>query len=336
MEYNPYITIDSARPLPPERNPLYKKKERRNLRRIGWALVVYLIFTSIVVMTAQVVCLSFFPEFAKGETFNLLCQIVPPYLLGFPLFALLLAGMPKKAPKRIKPGFSDKVSFLAVTFFLMLAGNYIATVLMTMMETLRGGEITNIIEQQITSFSPLTNLILMVILAPIVEELMCRKLIIDRLLPYSETLAILTSGLFFGLLHGNFYQFFYAAFLGILFGYIYVKTGNVLHTILLHMTVNFTGSIIAPFLNEMTSEQASAPTSINPWAVVGSLYSAAMTLLAVCGIILLFRKRKSLDVKKIGDRFLTLSTQFKLAWCNSGTIVYLVICLLMFVSSLYI
>lgn len=333
---NPYTSYDPNYYLPPERNPAYKRQERRNLRRIGWALAGYLLFANVIAVTLYYVAAAFFPEVTDHEAFVLLQQLVPTYLLGFPLFALLLIGMPKKAPEKKKLGFSGWIAFLAVSFFLMMAGSYIAGGLMTVIETIRGTEITNAIDQQITESSPLSNLILIVLIAPIVEELMCRKLIIDRLLPYSEVLAVLTSGLFFGLLHGNFYQFFYAAFLGLLFSYVYVRTGNILHTIVMHMIINFTGSIIADFINKMTSDLASAPTSINPWDVVGGVYSMAMLTLAVCGAVLLFRKAKDPDLKKTGDRWLTLPTQFKLAWCNSGTIVYCVLCLMMFISSLYI
>ena len=46
---------------------------------------------------------------------------------------------------------------------------------------------------------------------------------------------MLFSGLMFGLFHGNLNQFVYAFVLGLCFGFIYVKTGNIRYTIGLHM-----------------------------------------------------------------------------------------------------
>ncbi len=336
MEHYSYTPHQPPVYLPPEQNPVYKQQERRNLGRIGWALTVYLAAVTLLATAIYAVANTFFPAIADYRYFNLFVQIVLPYLLGLPLFAGMLTRMPKTAPKKKKLGFAGWIAFLATAFFLMMAGSYIATFLMNALEAFKGGEITNAIDQQITQSSPLENLILVVIIAPIAEELMFRKLIIDRLLPYSEVLAVTVSGLFFGLLHGNFYQFFYAAFLGILFSYVYAKTGKILHTIVMHMIINFNGSIIASFLNDMTSEQASAPTSINPWAIVATVYSLAMMTLAVCGAILLFRKIRKTELKKTGTRWLTLNTQFKLLCGSAGTIVYCVICLLAFISSLYI
>ncbi len=329
--YNPYQTF-----LPPEQNPAYKKQERRNLGRIGWALTVYLAVVSLLATAIYTVADTFFPAVTEYRYFDLFVQLVPAYVVGFPLFAGMLIGMPKKAPEKKKMGFAGWITFLAIAFFLMTVGNYVATYLMSAFEAIKGGEITNAVDQQITGSSPLENLILVVIVAPIVEELMCRKLIIDRLMPYSEALAVTVSGVFFGLLHGNFYQFFYATFLGVLFSYVYTRTGKILHTIVMHMIINFTGSIISSTLMELVGDTNGGLESITWWDALAGVYSIALWALVICGGILLFRSFKKLELKKTGNRWLTLKTQFKLLFSSAGTIVYCVICLLTFIGSLYI
>ena len=47
----------------------------------------------------------------------------------------------------------------------------------------------------------------------------------------------------FAFYHGNIYQFCYAFVLGCVFGYVYVKSGKMIYTIVLHMMINFMGSI---------------------------------------------------------------------------------------------
>ncbi len=88
------------------------------------------------------------------------------------------------------------------------------------------------------------------ILAPILEELVFRKLLIDRAVVFGDRTAILLSALFFGLAHGNFYQLFYAFALGCLFGYVYIRTGKIGYTISFHMTINFLGGFVSSFLLE--------------------------------------------------------------------------------------
>ncbi len=119
-----------------------------------------------------------------------------------------------------------------------------------------------------------------VIGAPILEELACRKLLLDRLHKYGQIPAMIVSGLLFGLLHGNSGQFFLAFFLGVIFAAVYLKTGNILYTMGLHAIINFTASI---------------PTFLS-WAgvdVSGVFYFILLPLFFVAGIVLLIVKRKS-------------------------------------------
>ena len=68
--------------------------------------------------------------------------------------------------------------------------------------------------------------IIAVLIAPTAEELLFRKLLTERIVKYGELAAVLASGLFFGLFHGNLNQFSYAFLLGLFLGFIYVKTGK--------------------------------------------------------------------------------------------------------------
>lgn len=76
------------------------------------------------------------------------------------------------------------------------------------------------------------------VLAPIFEEIVFRKHLMDRLSKYGVSGAIIVSGLFFGLYHLNPLQFFFATMLGIVFGYVYAYTHNIVYTILLHFFYN--------------------------------------------------------------------------------------------------
>ena len=58
--------------------------------------------------------------------------------------------------------------------------------------------------------------------APVVEEFIFRKFLIDRVYRYGEWVAILTSGLMFGLFHENLAQFFFATLIGCFFAFFYI------------------------------------------------------------------------------------------------------------------
>ncbi|MBQ7035110.1 MAG: CPBP family intramembrane metalloprotease [Clostridia bacterium] len=314
---------------------LQRKAARKNIARLGFALLIYMLLTSVLQATITLLCNQFFPAFYNGPYFMLLLSGAG-YLVGVPLFWGLVASMPKKAPKKQKLGFENGLAFLAVAYLFMMLGNYIANFLMALIQNLRGAEITNAVSAWITGMHPLILFAIVVVMGPIVEELIFRKWIIDRLLPYSEWLAVLTSALFFGLIHGNFYQFFYATFLGLLFSVVYTKTGKLRYTIAIHMLINFTGSIIAGFLQEATADLSGAASSFNLWHLVSAVYSMGMMALAVCGAIFLFRKVKDLRLSRHGEKDLPFRSQLSATWLNWGTILLCGYCFIMFIYSLFI
>jgi len=90
--------------------------------------------------------------------------------------------------------------------------------------------------------------LLMVIAAPILEELIFRGIMLDGLLKrYSPIKAILISSFLFGLVHLNPWQFITGLFLGVFMGWIYYKTKSISFTIIIHASVNLTGYLMRVF-----------------------------------------------------------------------------------------
>ena len=91
------------------------------------------------------------------------------------------------------------------------------------------------------------NFLSVAVLAPLLEEWLCRGLIIRTLYRNGVKAfwAIILSALFFALIHGNPWQAIPAFALGCLFGYVYYKTGNLWLCILMHFTNNFTSLMIS-------------------------------------------------------------------------------------------
>ncbi len=81
--------------------------------------------------------------------------------------------------------------------------------------------------------------IAVVILAPILEEILCRGIILKGLLKrHSPWKAIIVSSILFGVLHLNPWQFVSAFGIGMIAGWVYWKTKNLLLPILIHMANN--------------------------------------------------------------------------------------------------
>ena len=106
------------------------------------------------------------------------------------------------------------------------------------------------------------------VFAPLFEEWLCRGLILRGLLQKtSPAAAIVVSAAFFAVLHMNPWQALPAFLLGLLFGYVYYKTGSLKLTMLMHC-VNNTMAVLLTRIPSL--EEIDSFTEIfSPWAYAG-------------------------------------------------------------------
>jgi hypothetical protein len=94
-------------------------------------------------------------------------------------------------------------------------------------------------ESNANPFTPLTITFGALFIAPILEEIIFRGIILKGLLiSYSAKKAIIVSAILFGLIHGKVLLILPAIIIGLFFGWIYYKTKSIGTTILLHSFAN--------------------------------------------------------------------------------------------------
>ena len=232
-------------------------------------------------------------------------------VIGFPLTYILTKKIPARDIPNRKFGFFKFLPYIFMTFAIMLPGSIIGSLIHSMLTVPFGGSGANAVTEILFNSSPIPRIITVGILAPIFEELIFRKLLVDRLSRYSSFMAIIVSGLFFGLYHGNFAQFFFATGIGFLFAFLYTKTGKIHLTIILHMIVNLFTSVITTtaiqkFLalnpnRDLSQEYLMAhPEAAAALGGVGLVY-VTMGVLAFIGIIcfIVFAVTKKFRLEKI-------------------------------------
>ena len=103
------------------------------------------------------------------------------------------------------------------------------------------------------------------IFAPLFEEWLCRGLVLRGLLQKkSPAVAISLSALFFAVLHMNPWQAVPAFILGLLFGYVYYRTGSLKLTMLIHC-VNNTFAVIFSKIPQFKDAESFLDV-MSPWA----------------------------------------------------------------------
>lgn len=282
------------------------------------------------------------------ENYNLYFLIImlPMYAISMPLTILLISRIPAATIE--KKNMTVKQWFVAffMCYSIVYLSNIIGNVLTTVISTIKGSAVSNVMLDLSTTLSPWASIPVMVILAPIMEELIFRKLLIDRTVKFGEGTAILMSGLMFGLFHGNLNQFAYAFTLGIFFGFLYVKTGKILYTVILHMVINFFGSVVAPLLLNYSGYMEIAGAMEDPELMMSivmehlpglmlfMVYALVLLGIVIAGIVLLIANAKKFKTNS-GEVTLPKGKRFSTIFLNVGMILFSLFWIVQIISQLF-
>lgn len=284
--------------------------------------------TSFIINTAA-------PGISENYDLYLITVMLPMYLITMPLMAFLIRTVPAEQPaEKKKMSLGQWLVAFIMCYSAVYISNFIGLVLTNIISLIKGSPVANDILDIASSTNPWTNLLIMVICAPIAEELLFRKLLIDRTVKYGEGCAVFFSGLFFGLFHGNLNQFVYAFVLGLVFGFIYVKTRNIIYTILIHMVINFMSSVFAMSLlkstgyMELINSNYSSPEEMMPYMmehlpqwILLIIYMLALIGITIAGIILWIVKAKRFTCNP-GEIIVPKGKRFSTYILNAGMILF--------------
>lgn len=289
--------------------------------RVGIGYGAFLLVTIIIQLEVGVIALAlsrFGMEITFGNWYMVVVSLAN-YVVGGIIVYLIVKDMPVLCrPRGKKAGAGMLVSGFLICMSALFLGNLIGQALMSLVSALLGRPMINPVEEVIKDLSTWSIFVTMVIMAPVFEEILFRKVLVDRIRLYGDKAAILVSSVVFGLSHGNFYQFFYAFGIGLVFAYIYIQTGKLRYTIIFHMIINFLGSIAALHIGD------------NPLLAVG--YSIFMLGAVFAGIILLFISRRKL-VFHPGLMETWGKGSFKTLFVNLGMILFFLLSAVTFVVS---
>ena len=278
--------------------------------------IAYAVFSLVVTCVQLFISLglSFLPASVTPNITALLSFamiIISVDIVGFPLILGLTRNIPTREIQKQKFGFFKFLPYIFMTFGIGIPLSFVGSLVNTMLTVPFGGSNTSVILELLNSSSILPRILVVGILAPIFEELIFRKVLIDRLSRYSTFLAIFVSGLFFGLYHGNFSQFFFATGIGLLFAFLYSKTGKIHLTIILHMIVNLFTSVITttalqkvhaanPNMDMSQEFLMSHPEAFAATILMGLTY-ACLALLTIIGIIIfiIFAATRKFRLEKV-------------------------------------
>lgn len=279
---------------------------------LGFALTFSIISVNVVQLIVAGFMAIIDPNLLMTDWANFFLIAISFYLVGFPL----AYGVVKKIPptvsqekKRLTVG--QLIEYGLISYAVMILLNFLTTFLLSFIEMFKTESIVNPVQQVISTGSPWLSLLCIVVLSPIIEEILFRKILLNRVRIYGDKIAIAFTAVAFGFYHGNLSQLFYAIGLGVILAYIVLKTNQLRYAIGIHMFVNAMGSLILPLLIGDGTDLARAQFA-----------SILVVILITIGTILLIKNRKKIELVK-GELTIPEGKLIQLVWLNHGVFAYL-------------
>ncbi len=252
---------------------------KKQISRIGFGLLGILCALLALRYAVSLILNMAVPAWENNILLQWLYRSLPLYAAAIPFGLKIMKKVPaEKLYVRPMPLRKWFTAFFCC-IFMMYVCNAVGVVIMMALHPGASPETLNPLYEVLSGSSKFLQLLFTCVLAPVFEELVFRKALIDRLHPYGERLAIVTSALCFGLFHLNLQQFLYATALGLVFGYVYTRTGQLRWSVALHMAINFTGNIASLLLFGENSSLLDNLSSGDPALISEALRSPRMIAL---------------------------------------------------------
>lgn len=322
---------------------------KKTFSKIGLAFSVYTVLLTFL----SIAVVSLTDNFISDDiNIKLLFSFLTQYAIMMPLLIYILSSLPKTDIKRYKLKIKDFIKLFIMLAPLSTAGNILGRLLNGIISKLANIPVLDVMSILFMRVNPVILIIFVGIIGPIMEEFITRKILIDRTVQYGEGVAILLSATIFSLMHGNFFQSFYAFFLGACFSYIYIRTGRLRYSTIIHILINSSsiflmtalrGSGLSEYIGTSSENIATDPLFIQSlsktnmfFIIIIMLYLIIYLALIIAGIVLWILHYRSI---KINGGLLSNEdnkSKAKIMFVNVGMIIFILISVYNFADSIFL
>ena len=228
----------------------FENEQRKTFSKLFFSLTFSMIISYLILLLI-ILAIHYFPNLPKSLSLVINdCYTIFTIIL----FCIFSKGITSRRPLALSDMTKGKFFlFVCASVPLMLAGALIGNILSSLLSNILGHDIVNAIGSLAQDYPFPLVFVSVIVVAPVFEELMFRKLLIDKISHFGFSFSVIFSGLVFGTFHGNFYQIFYGCLLGFVLAFIYCMYGKLSHCIALHSLINFIGFICPMYFSEFLS-----------------------------------------------------------------------------------
>ena len=204
-----------------------------------------IIYVPIIYMAVQIIVVSIF--IAVG--LSLISATLVSALISIIIFYFIWRKDKKTLEKPIK-SFTMLRAFLVIAIAICLY--FVTTYGLSLFYNPEVEQQQESMRNFMLSDSLIMQIVCIAIMAPIVEELLFRGIVFNRLRKFAPIwVAVIIQALLFGLMHFNSVQSIYTIFVGIVFALIYLKIKSLWAPMLAHCVYNLIPVIIVQFVQDV-------------------------------------------------------------------------------------
>ncbi len=302
-----------------------RKDVRKTANTIGAALLILLAISELAVYALRSVLtffniwntktIAFLSDPAFTQVFNAIFSVIMftiPFVIVFKIQNIRISGLIKFK----KPNLNDIIPYglLGVGFCSVanITVSYMGSVFSSFgieYEVDYGAKPEGFFGFMLTAIA-------IAVVPPLVEEFACRGLILGSLRKYSDSFAVLTSAIVFGILHGNFQQMPFAFLVGLILGYATVKTKSIWTAVAIHA---FNNAVSVIFDYAFMGQDTTAKN------VCFVIYLIISILIGFIGIYLLNDRKDAFTLKNKKTNA-TKGQIYKWFFTSPTIVIFIVIC----------
>ena len=295
-----------------------------NLKKIAsrTALIYCAVFILVTVMQIILIIPASLLIIIDPMLLGLTLSYIPLYLFGIPLAFYMFKRIPdcESPSEKKRLDFKSILKYFPVSYAFLIFGSTISTYLEGILSNMMDKNVMDPVSEIINSdISKGLLLLFTVVAAPIAEEFLFRYLPCKKLSGFGNVPYMLLTSVCFAFFHMNFFQGIYAFFVGLVLAHIFLQTRNISYCIILHMLINFVGSVVAPM--SLASDVLS---------FIFGIFVIAVTLTGILTLVIYLKKTEFAVFKE----FVHMENKRHLFF-NLGMIILFVIFLISSIANIF-
>ncbi len=218
--------------------------------------------------------------------------------------------------KRIK--LTKLLPLIAIGLSVAMLSNYISDIMAYNLSLTGINFSNNSNDENWSTYRFLLEIVDTAIVPAVFEEFAFRGVVLNKLRKFGDSYAIIMSAVLFGLMHGNLSQIPFAFILGLVIGFIAVKTNSIIPGILIHFFNNLFSVIMSYFgmINVFNTQE---------YIIIHFISVLTIVILGLISVVILCKDKEFFSISNQGENDLSLKSKISSSLLSVGMIFFIVV-----------